>query len=230
MTARRALGAITALMSASALLWATPSGAAPAPKSVDLSAAFNVDCVAGEGRPLVEGDCTGAHIGASFVQDKFPSGRVVLAGIPFTIGPTSGMSPNAASGTGKVLKVNAPAGYKWAQVLVTAVNQTLGTKAADALVATYTDGTKTTGPMGSYDWSDKDHANSAAITAPNENLMSPAATQVSSIRYAYIESVPLNPKRGVATLTMSGEGTNIRVFAITLTAGPAQKAKSWTPS
>jgi hypothetical protein len=229
MNVGRALGAIVASASVAALLWSPTADAVPQPRSVDLSGAFDQDCVAGQFKPLIEGDCTGAGIGATFITEKFPSGKVVLSGIPFTIGPTTGMSPNTASGKGQVLKVHAPAGYNWAQVLVTAVNQSGAGKAPGGLVATYVDGRRTTGRMGTYDWSNKGKASSAAITAPNENLISPAATQVSSIRYVWVESVPLNPRRALASLTLGADGTNLRVFAITLSAVPAQRTKTWTP-
>jgi hypothetical protein len=83
--------------------------------------------------------------------------------------------------------------------------------------------------MGTYDWWNKDRASTAAITAPNQNFTSPAGTQFSTPRYVWVESVPINPGPALTSLTLSAEGLNLRIFAITLAANPAHQTKAWTP-
>jgi hypothetical protein len=217
------------LIGVTAVLWSPSAGAAIPARSVNLAGAFDQDCVAAQYKPKLEGDCTGDGIGATFIAEKFPSGTLVLSGIPFTLGPMTGTSPNAASGKGQVVQVNAPGGYRWANVLVTAVHQTGGTKSPGNLIATYADGSRTTAPMGTYDWWNKDRASTAAITAPNQNFTSPAGTQFSTPRYVWVESVPINPGPALTSLTLSAEGLNLRIFAITLAANPAHQTKAWTP-
>lgn len=208
----RTLAAIAAL-SAGALL--TPSAQAATASQLDLSTAFDQDCVA-PAHVVVQGNCDGGLNYTSFVAESFPAGPVKVRGVSFTIG---GGSNQAASGNGKVIKVSGVgSGQGYLHVLLTGVNIPSGTKGG-LVTITYTDGSSTKSDLSTPDWG---HQPGQAVLQPSAQNPFQVSGVNSSTRNLFLDSIIVDRKKVVASVTLPVNVAELRVFAMTLSPAPAQ--------
>lgn len=215
-TVRLALAATAALSVGTS----TQAGAALAPLPIDMSSAFNVDCTQERGVELVSGDCQGSTFTESFIvsdalEEGFPSGTVTFRKQPFKMGDVTLDSNNTADGSGQVIKAPGQKGYKYLQVL--SMHTDGGPRKGGPLVITYTDKSTATIDLKPPAWDGAPP--NAAWSGYKQGLLnlptggySPVFGSKSSI---FIEELPLNPKKAVATIKLP-TFAKLRVFAMTL--------------
>ena len=185
---------------------ATGTGGAGTP--VPLTSAYNLDGIYSDGKPFstigLDGD------GNAYSSNLLTANRI-LNGVQFNFGPAGAL--DAVQGTGQTIAL--PAGQFTAlQLLGTGVN---GPQAAQALVVTYTDGTKTTFTQGFGDWSSglAGFANqSEAVAMPYVDADNGSKVNGQRNLYAYL--LALNSAKTVASLTLP-KNSNVVVLAATLT-------------
>lgn len=184
---------------------------APKPVQVDLSGAFNKDCVATK-YVLPDGNCDNGILYASYVADTFPTGSVTKLGQTFRM-PPAGTGNQSLAGAGQTVKVKgATKGLSYLHVLGTGVNVGGGTKAPCGITVVYTDGSKQAVNVGLLDWVSK---GKAVLALPSQSLLDVPGVS-NALRYGYIDSVKINPTKTVKELTFSSTGGNIRIWALTL--------------
>ena len=185
---------------------ATGTGGAGTP--VSLASAYNLNGIYSDGKPFstkgLDGD------GNAYSSNLLTANRI-LNGVQFNFGPANAL--DAVQSTGQTIAL--PAGQFTAlQLLGTGVN---GPQAAQTLIVTYSDGSKTTFTQGFGDWSSGlgGFANeSEAVAMPYVDASNNSEVTGQRNLYAYL--LALNGAKTVASLTLP-KNSNVVVLAATLT-------------
>jgi len=176
--------------------------------SIDLSAAYNTVGVSTDGTRFA---LTSAFDGGGYSYSAALLGRsVTWQGVPFQIGPPD--APNTVSCRGQVVAL--PAGqYAALWLLGAAIN---GSQNSQAVIVTYTDGTKASFAQNFSDWYQPGRfsGESRAVKMPYRN--SADAAKDPRTFYAYSYGFPLDASKTVKSLILP-DNDSIKLLAATLT-------------
>lgn len=216
-------------------LTVVPSSAAPAPAQVALP--YNNDCIAPDGVLFVDGNCDGG--GYVFTANsKVPkAGRTTIDAVPFTFPSSAQGQNNTVVGIGQTLALPGKPGYRYLHLLGFVTN---GNPTDSTVTVAYTKGASVKSKIRLPDWTVKA---GSSLAMDKHGPYNPVQTDLlPNVGYAYVFSVPLDAKRVVRSITLprsynpnplndpqgyllSG-GAQYQLFAMTLSASPAKKAKA----
>jgi predicted alpha-1,2-mannosidase len=208
-------------------LTSTAGKIVPVPLSVivarpgDLSPYWNVTGISSDSNPSAA-DYDG--VGCSYSQQALkaaglaPGATVTSGGLTYTWPSAAAGNPDAVIAGGQTLPVSTPAGAAEIGFLGSAVDAGTQGSVGDATI-TYTDGTTSTAPLGMTDWtlaagsSQVLFGNTIVATMPYRNCGGGSQT-VST--YIFAETIPVDPSKTVATVTLPGDVANgaIGIWAV----------------